>query len=453
MLPSLSKSKFQYGLQCLKRLYLQCYQPELADPVDQAQQAIFDTGSAVGEFARGCFPNGRLIEETYAEHGQAVRTTKALLADAKVPPLYEAAFTFEDINTRVDILKRSEGQGFDLVEVKSSTQAKPEHVTDVAIQMYVAEGAGTPISRACLTHLNRDYVYQGGDHDLDCLFTLEDVTSRARAFIDEHVPNDLSRMWAALQESSPPDIEIGPHCKKPYRCSFYGHCHQDEVGQTKAAFTSPNLKTSLDAISFPANFLDFETFNPAIPLYTGTSPYQVIPFQWSLHVLDSSGETTHYSFLNGDAEDPREDFIVSLLRAIPADGAIVVYSPYERTVLRGLAQAFPDYKDRLLALCDRMVDLLKLLRGNYYDPGFGGSYSLKSVAPILAPHLSYADLNIRDGGAASAQYAGMIADGAHERDKAKTREDLLAYCALDTEAMIHVYKALIAEADAAHARS
>ena len=326
MLPSLSKSKFQYGLQCLKRLYLQCYQPELADPVGQAQQAIFDTGAAVGEFARGRFPNGRLIEETYVEHDQAVRTTEALLADAEVPPLYEAAFTFEDIKTRVDILKRDEGQAFDLVEVKSSTQLKPEYVSDIAIQMHVAEGTGTSVSRAYLMHLNRAYVYQGGDHDLTRLFTLEDVTSRARTFIDEHVPNDLSRMWAALQESSPPDIEIGPHCNKPYRCSFHGHCHRNEVEQTGAAFTSPNLKSSLEKVSFPASFLDFETFSPAIPQYIGTRPYQVIPFQWSLHVLGSSGETAHHSFLNGDTEDPREDFIVSLLQAIPPDGAIVVYS-------------------------------------------------------------------------------------------------------------------------------
>ena len=100
-----------------------------------------------------------------------------------------------------------------------------------------------------------------------------------------------------------------------------------------------------------------------------------------------------------------------------------------------------------------MIDLLRLLKENYYHPGFNRSYSLKSVAPVLAPHLNYADFNIRDGAAASAQYASMIADGAHERDKAKTREDLLAYCARDTEALMHVYKALITEAGAASARS
>ena len=449
MLPSLSKSKFQYGLQCLKRLYLQSYQPGLADPVDQAQRAIFDAGHAVGKLARGRFPNGRLVEECYAEHDQAVRTTETLLAGAEVPPLYEAAFTFEDIKTRVDILTRGEGQAFDLVEVKSSTQVKPEHISDVGIQMHVVEGAGTPVDTAYLMHLNRAYVHQGGDYyDPDRLFTLEDVTKRARAFIEQHVPGDLSRMWAALQESNPPDIEIGPHCNKPYRCSFYGHCHASEVVQTKPAFNGPNLRAILDKISFPISFMDFETFNPALPRYVGTSPYQVIPFQWSLHVLDSSGETTHYDFLNDDAEDPREHFIVSLLQSIPSEGSIVVYSPYERTILGNLAQKFPDYANQLLALCDRMVDLMKATR-----PAFKGGYSLKAVAPVLAPRLSYADLAIQQGAVASVQYADMIADGVDERAKAKIREDLLAYCARDTEALMHVYKALIAEAGAPSARS
>ena len=453
MLPSLSKSKFQNGLQCLKRLYLQCYQPELADPVDQAQQAIFDTGHAVGELARQRFPNGRLVEETYAEHAQAVRTTEALLAAAEVPPLYEAAFTFEGVNTRVDVLKRGEGQAFDLVEVKSSTQVKPEYISDVAIQMHVVEGAGTPVDRAYVMHLNKAYVHQGGDYDLERLFTLEDVTSRARAFIEQRVPGDLSRMWAALQESSPPDIGIGPHCEKPYRCSFYGHCHGNEVRPPEAVVTDPNLKPSLDEISYPISFMDFETFNPALPQYVGTSPYQLIPFQWSLHVLDSSGGVTHHDFLNADAEDPREKFIVSLLRAIPPEGSIATYSNFEEARLKGLAQAFPEHASRLLSLCDRMVDLLKVMRKHYSRSGFNDTYSLKSVAPALAPDLGYGDLAVQGGQAASALYAAMIAEGAHEPDKAKTREDLLVYCARDTEALMAVYQALIAEAGATGARN
>ena len=493
MTPHLSKSKFQYGLQCLKRLYLECYHRELADPVDAGQQERFDTGTAVGEVARQRFPNGRLVEETHLEHDRAVRTTQALLDDATIPALYEAAFTFQRIRTRADILKRNGQHEFDLVEVKSTTGTKDEHIPDVAIQMYVVEGSGVPIRRAYLMHLNSAYVYQGGDYDLEQLFTLEDVSGEARLFVAENVTDDLARMWAALQLDNAPDIETGRHCEKPYRCSFFGHCHrngpehpvrelpglrQKEWEQLKASgicdigsipsdfpglaspqrrvrdsvvggcsFISPELGPRLREVAFPASFLDFETAMPAIPVYVGTRPYQAIPFQWSLHVRDSSGQLRHDSFLNGDAEDPRERFAASLLEAVPSEGAIITYSSYEKTIMGQLAQAFPQHKDRLLALCDRVVDLLKLVRDNYYHPGFHGSYSLKSVLPVLVPTLGYADLEIQEGLAASASYARLIAGDTPESEKTEIREALLAYCRRDTEAMVRVYDALLAEAD------
>ena len=443
MTSSLSKSKFQYGLQCLKRLYLESYHPELADPVDKGLQVRFDTGTVVGEVARDYFPDGRLIEESHLEHDQAVATTGTLVDDPGVPALYEAAFTFQSIKARVDILKRNGEQDFDLIEVKSTTRLKPEHVTDVAIQIYVAEGSGIPINKAYLMHLNNAYVYQGGEYDLQQLFTLEDVTGRARLFVTRRVPDDLSQMWAALQLDNPPNIETGPHCTKPYRCSFYGHCHQDEVPAAGQPFISPSLASSLAEITFPASFLDFETFNPAIPLYPGTRPYQVVPFQWSLHILDSSGSLTHDSFLNEDADDPRERFIISLLDATPHEGSIVTYSSYEKSILNGLAHAFPRYGHRLLSLCDRMVDLLKLIRESYYHPDFSGSYSLKSVAPTLVPDLDYTDMEIQDGAAASIAYMRMIADGTSSSEKDVIREALVIYCARDTEAMIGVYEALL----------
>ena len=452
MTTQLSKSRFQNGLQCLKRLYLESYHQELADPIDPGLQARFDTGTTVGEVARLRFPNGRLIEETHLEHDQAVETTQTLLNDASIPALYEPAFTFHSIRTRIDVLSRNGLRDFDLVEVKSSTKLKPEHITDVAIQVYAVEGSGIPINGAYLMHLNNAYEYQGGEHDIEQLFTLQDVTDRARSFIEKRVPDDLSRMWSTLELGNPPDIATGRHCTSPYRCSFYGHCHQDEPRSNGQSFVSPSLQSRLEEITFPAGFLDFETVSPAIPLYPGTRPYQPIPFQWSLHILDSSGGLTHDSFLNDDAEDPRERFIITLLEAIPSDGAIVTYSSYEKTILNGLAYAFPLYRNRLFALCDRIVDLLKLIRENYYHPDFNGSYSLKSVAPTLVPNLDYTDMDIQDGTAASMAYTRMIAEETPESEKTEIKEALLTYCAQDTEAMVGVYEALFDESKSSEPR-
>ena len=154
---------------------------------------------------------------------------------------------------------------------------------------------------------------------------------------------------------------------------------------------------------------------------------------------------THDSFLNADAEDPRERFAASLLEAIPRDGSIVTYSLYERTIMNRLAQTLPQYRDRLLALCGRVVDLLKLIRHNYYHPSFKGSYSLKSVLPALVPTLGYADLDIPEGLAATASYTRMIAGDTPESENAEIKEALLAYCERDTEEMVRVYDALLAE--------
>ena len=490
--PQLSKSRYMAGLQCLKRLYMETYRRELADPVDPAQQARFDAGTAVGELARQRFPGGRLVAEQYYEHEQAVRTTRRLLHSVPVPPLYEAAFSFEGIRTRVDVLHKSGGPGFDMVEVKSSTGVSPVYIPDVAIQMHVLEGAGVPVDRAWLMHVNNTYVYDGGPYDLEQLFSLEDVTEQARAFAADNIPDDLDRMWEALRQETEPDIETGRHCNKPYTCSFFGHCHRNEpehpvrqlprLGEklwvrlrdadieairdvpadfpglndthwrvrdsvvTGRPFVGSDLGGALNEIAYPVSFMDFETVGPALPLYVGTRPYQTIPFQWSLHIRDADGGMTHREFLNGDADDPRERFVVSLLDAVPSQGSVVVYSSYEKTILTDMARLFPQYGSRLESLCDRLFDLLDVVRGHYYHPGFHGSYSLKSTLPALAPDMAYTDLEIQGGDVASIAYARMIAEDTLESEETQIREALLAYCKRDTEAMVRVLDALKSEA-------
>ena len=488
----LSKSRFIAGLQCLKRLYLECNHRDLADPVSPERQAIFDSGTAVGELARRRFPGGILVEEEYFEHTQAVQTTEELLLDPSLPALYEAAFTSDGVRTRVDVLSRVNDLEFDLVEVKSGTRVKDEHIWDVAIQTHVVEGSGVTIRRAYLMHIDNTYVYQGGDHDLDQLFSREDVTDEVRAYAESEMAGDLARMWESLESGGTPAIETGPHCKIPYVCPFFGHCHQDEPehpirelprlrqelrdrlktsgidamvdiprdfsGLSRIQrrvlnsvssgdpYVGPELASRLTEITLPASFLDFETLSPAVPLYRGTRPYQPVPFQWSLHVMESEGGLTHREFLDDGQGDPRERFVTSLLDAVPPEGSVVTYSSYEIGVMTGLAQSFPQYENRLLELCGRVIDLLQLIRSNYYHPGFHGSFSLKSVVRALVPDLAYDDLDIPEGLTAAATYAASLAAESPLYEGANVREALLAYCERDTAAMVRIYEALTAEA-------
>ena len=334
--------------------------------------------------------------------------------------------------------------GLDLVEVKSSTSVKPEHVPDVAIQLYVLEGLGLPINRAYLMHINNQYIYPGGYYDIEKLFALGDVTAQARQLVSEHVSIDLARMRDALQQEDPPDIETGSHCTKPYLCPFFGHCHQTEAALSGApgqAAVSPTLGARLAGISHPVGFLDFETFMPALPVYAGTRPYQTIPFQWSLHLHEADGQLTHQEFLNDDADDPRERLIGSLLDAIPSRGSVVVYSGFEQRILTELGKDFPQYESELAALRDRLFDLLPVIRTSYHHSALP-NYSLKSVVPALIPGWGYSALDIQEGTTASASYTRMIAEDVSCKERAATREALLAYCRTDTEALVRVLGAL-----------
>ncbi len=196
--PQLSKSRFMAGLQCLKRLYLECYHRDLVDPIGARQQNMFDTGTAVGELARERFPSGKLIREDHLAHSQAVESTETLLADSTTTALFEPAFTFQKIRTRVDILNQTGGER-DLIEVKSSTSFKAEHIPDIAIQLHVLEGSGVGVGEAFLMHINKSYVYDGESLDLGQLFTLVDVTSEAKTFMSDELPGNLERMWEVLK--------------------------------------------------------------------------------------------------------------------------------------------------------------------------------------------------------------------------------------------------------------
>jgi predicted RecB family nuclease len=486
-LPKLSKSRFMAGLQCPKRVYLECHAGELASPPDAMIQATFDAGHAVGALARERFPGGVLIANGHHEHEIAEEVTRSALANPAVPAIYEAAFTHADIRIRADVLVRRSGEWFDLVEVKSTASVKPEHAWDLAVQLHVLEGAGVKIHRAFLMHLDRSYVYPGGPHELDRLFACQDLTEGVRARQDD-VRRALAEMRLVLGRTEAPAIAVGDHCERPYTCSFYDHCHQglppdpfadlprmtarlrerfaeagiDSIAAIPSDFprlklvqrraiealragqrvVDPALREVLSSVRFPVHFLDFETFMPPIPLYAGTRPYDVIPFQWSDHVLDENGVVDHREFLHPGGDDPRREFAERLLEATAGEGSVVVYSNFEDTRLGDLESALPDLRDGVGKLRGRLFDLLPVIRRHVYDPGFGGSFSIKAVLPAMIPELGYDDLEIQHGGLASVAFAEILRPETTAERREELRAHLRAYCQRDTEAMLELFRLL-----------
>jgi CRISPR/Cas system-associated exonuclease Cas4 (RecB family) len=486
-IPALSKSRFMAGLQCHKRLYLECYEPELAAAPDEAAQAVFEVGNRVGELARRRFPGGKLIAWEGLSYADADRATRAAMNDRAVRAIYEGAFSFDNIRVRADILARAPGGRFDLFEVKSSTSVKPEHEWDVAVQLYVLEGARVPIRRASVMHLNREYVYPGGEYDLEQLFAVEDLTDVARQRRAEVVAA-VDAMRATLRGDSPPPIPVGPHCTAPYPCPFYDHCHAsgpehpiDELPRLRAAVRErlilmgvadiPSLPRDIEGLSslhvriveavqtgrrivdsrirkelaqarYPVHFLDFETFNPALPLYVGTRPYDIIPFQWSAHTLTADGGVAHRDYLHEDSTDPRRPFTEALVEALGRKGSILTYSGYEARLIGELEGHLPDLAPDLSRLRDRLIDLLPTIREHVYDPGFHGSFSLKSVVPALIPQLAYDGLEVSDGGQASLAYMEVLEPNTPPDRRRALAAALRAYCKRDTEALVELFKLL-----------
>jgi len=487
-IPLLSKSRFISGLQCHKRLYFECYHRDLADEVSESQQAIFDTGTSVGELATNLYSGGILVTEDHLHHEEALGTTRKLLDDPSVPAVFEAAFLYDDIRVRADLLPRVDIGTFDLIEVKSTTSTKEEHAFDVAVQLFVLEGSGIKIRRACLCHINNEYVYQGGEYELEKLFAIDDITEEARK-LQPVVLQELQDMRRPLWKLEAPQVKPGKQCTDPYICPFYGHCHADEsehhVSQLPRAsqkllqsleetgiedirdipadfvglnatqqrvrdcvvndhfYLDPELPKTLQQLRYPVHFLDFETFNPALPLYIGTRPYQLIVFQWSVHILEKNGDLRHRDYLHDGTDDPRKPFAQSLLETLGTKGSILVYSAFETSRIRELADYLPELSSELLALNDRIVDLLQLIRRFYYHPEFHGSFSIKAVLPALVPDLSYKDLAISDGSLASVAFAAMINPKAPAERREIIRNHLLEYCKRDTEAEVRLLKVFL----------
>jgi hypothetical protein len=480
--PLLSKSRFIRGQQCHLHLWYQCYHPELASEISEAQQAVFDSGHEVGELATRLYPEGVLITEDHLHHEEAVQSTLEVLKDSNICAIYEAAFLYDGIRIRVDILERLENGKWNLIEVKSSTSVKEVHFPDVAVQWYVLRGAGLEIETAFLMHVNNQYVYDGKKLDLNSFFIGSDVTEEVVA-MQGRVPGMISDLKEMLSDSGPPDISPSRHCSKPYECDFYEYCTKEMpehwimelsgIKQTKLdelvvmgindikdipstysltdlqdrirtsvvnnkEYISEELEQELTDVEYPIHFLDFETISTAIPRYVGTRPYQILPFQWSNHILQKDGVLEHHEYLCNEDKDPREEFTFRLLSILGIKGSIFIYSTYEINIIKTLSVHLTEYRKKLLDTLDRFKDLRDITKKHFYHPEFHGSFSLKSVLPALVPDMDYESLGIQEGGQASSEYLRMIEPSTPPEEREKIRKDLLTYCKQDTLAMVKI---------------
>ena len=484
---TLSKTRYLSGDQCHLRLWYDTHAPDLALDVDDTREAVFDTGHEVGEIACRRYPGGHLVAQDHRHVAEALEETREIIETGTVPALFESAFVHRGVLARADVIERLPGGGWGLVEVKSATRLKDVFVLDVALQLWVLRGTGLDVREAGVLTLDRDYVYDGERLDLDALFKLHPVLDQAESLLDS-VVTGVREMQAVIEKRSPPDIGPGDHCFTPYSCPYYAHCTRDVVSPEHGLAELPrlraergdalkamdveeirdippdflltplqrivrqavregravvrgNLRKELAKVEPPVRFLDFETFAPAIPRFVSTRPYDAIPFLFSVHTELDGLPPAHEDHLHDQDDDPRPNLVERLIEAVGQDGAICTYSGYERQVLRALMAAVPKRATALAAIEKRLIDLLPVVRNGYYHPGFRGSFSIKNVLPVLVPGSGYGDLSISDGQTAAARYIQALkSENALERER--MFDDLRAYCARDTLAMVKLREAL-----------
>jgi len=445
----LSKSRVTYGLQCHRQLWWRVHEPDAPELVPgPALRARFEVGTAVGAIARGYVPGGVLIEGPPWRAEQRVEATRRAL-DGGAPAVYEATFIADDVYAAIDILERTDA-GFTLVEVKSATSVKDNYVADAAIQAHVARRAGVPVARIEVMHLNRECTYP----DLSNLFVRADVTGRAEKLL-AGIPAEIESQLAAIAGPLP-EVDVGPHCGKPYDCPFIPRCRPPEEAIPRGVEPEvrAGLAAALEPFAPPLAFLDFETVQPAVPVWPGCHPFELVPAQFSCHVQTPGGALAQHEWLADGPGDPRRDLAAALVRSCEGARAVVAYwATFERGCLRHLAAAVPDLASRLRAIEARLVDLHPVVKRHVLHSGFRGSYSLKSVLPVLVEDLSYERLEIREGEMASNEIGRLLFSGAamEAEERSRLRGSLLAYCGVDTLAMVRLLERLRALAAGAGA--
>lgn len=442
----LSKSTYLYGCQCPKRLWLHKYRPELRDPLEEARQAIFQRGTDVGKLAEQLFPGGvdARPKDSYS-YQQSVADTARYISEGK-KVIYEAAFQYEGLLCAVDILVQHRNKWY-AYEVKSTTKVKPEHLPDAAFQYYVITNAGLALADFSLVYLNNSYVRKG-PLEVQKLFATESLLVQLMERQTEVAAKvaELKKMLANKTEM--PDIAVGNHCEKPYPCDFQGFCfagiEAEEPDYGEPYINQEGISAFLNQLEYPLYFMDFETWMTTVPEYDGHWPYRQVCFQYSVQVQKTPGaEPEQHAYLARQVNTPTEEFLINLIRVLGKKGTILVYSKgFEVPRLQELVREHPQHGKAVDKIISRIVDLMTpFQKKHYYLPQMQGRYTIKLVLPALVPELSYDALEIGNGTDASAAFFNLREETDAEKIKA-TREALLAYCGLDTLAMVRILEKL-----------
>ncbi|MCL1955563.1 MAG: DUF2779 domain-containing protein [Brevinematales bacterium] len=494
---NLSKSRYCKGIRCPKILWLDEHKSEVRDE-SVLNRKILDIGNKVGDLAMGYY--GAYSEVPYNNDKSVMIAETKRLLNANTPIICEGSFSFNGNFCSVDILRVCGGEA-EITEVKSSTDINPIYYDDIAFQYYVLSSCGLNVKKTFIMHINNEYERQG-DINLTEFFTAQDCTEIVLS-MQKDIDANIERFKKSAEEKNELDTEIGMYCFDPYECEYRTYCwkhipknsvfdisghslHRDKkfdlykrgvisykqllesgeklndaallqietfVYKKPPVINKEAIRLFLDTLSYPLYFLDFETFKETIPPFDGLRPYMQVPFQYSLHIQETQGVVPeHREFLAKEGIDPREELAVRLFEDIPQNVCVLVYNmSFEKRCIKELShwlekQGKNEIAAHLMNIHDNIKDLMKPFQHrDYYSSELDGSYSIKKVLPALCPddpELDYNKLDlVHNGIEAQTIYSELAEKNPEERERIRTA--LLAYCRLDTLAMVKILEKLI----------
>jgi hypothetical protein len=482
----LSKSDFLKYQVCPSYFWLWKHKKEVV-PVDNEEEINrrLEQGNEVERYARELFPKAVLVES----YGKRAKLDTELLVNEGVLTIFQAtAYTDIGLYAMADIVELDkDSNSWTLYEVKSTNSVKTEHIYDLAFQCIAFQDSGYKIGKVIVIHLNKEYVRRNSV-DPNELLTQTDVTEK------------VYKVLATIKQQAYDAIEVLNRTDEPTKCSCRlktksGHCptfhylnpdipeysvfnisriggknlamlidgdihnvhdvpdelklstpqrNQVNVSKSKEPIIDKaSIKKLLNELEFPLYFLDYETVSSALPMFYGCTPFQQIPFQYSLHVLKTpDGELEHYDYLGtSNSEAPMSDLLASLQSHIGDTGSVLVwYKVFEKGRNSEMAKAYPEHADFLNNVNERIFDLMEVFsKQHYVHQGFKGSSSIKYVLPVIVPEFSYKEMEIQNGLVASIRWYDSVMGVVGEEQAKENYEALLKYCCLDTLAMVKIY--------------
>lgn len=486
----LTKTDFIHYLRCPESLWLEKHKPELTQKgeVSLFLQKIIEEGYEVESYAEKLFPKAHMLSAN-----SDVKVTLRALEKPNSQFLQPTFSAKDGAFSRIDILERLSEGTWHLYEVKSSSQVSTKkshnHIFDACFQKYVLEENGLEVRKVTIIHLNKEYV-KNGEINPSSLFVCADVTEQvnkvfdsvkkqikqALVYIDqaeidegkcscirktrsnhcdnfsyfntqlpEHPVHEIKRI-TEKKLNTLLDLGCQDLAKVPDNFEL-NHAQIAQIDSFRSKGPKIQLETirkRLDTLDFPLHFFDYETYATAVPKLDGTGPHQHIPFQVSVHTLYSNGKLVHYDFLAHSLELPQK-LVAGMKGFTGMEGTFVSWhAAYEKSRNEDMKQWLPEFGAYLDYINTHIFDLEELFTEAFIDYRFRGSSSIKKVLPVLIPNLTYSNLEVQDGTMAMDVWGRLVLDNNHSDEEInQTRKELLAYCKLDTLAMVEIYQHLI----------